>query len=1843
LISTFWAAAEIVWLCSGIFFFLCGRQNFSDQLFYNFSVNVTMSSSSNSVPIIFQVGASSNFPLVEQRFLDSVMVFGVPGRELIEGKRAVAVPFPKDDDADEAGNRKYSLASYRSKDGDLMLEAFLSDIGDRRLFADQQEHKVDAKLNQKHSIALLAHTLSMCSPASIQVLVALGPKYAEAKLDGDTFTIWEMIRNTHLHGSGRTKLRHLSEWLATKQTTSHEAYMGEIRQRGRLVLSAFGSDTHEGFIAYDSLLRALYLNGLDQAAFQRPLDEIYDKKNLSSDQVMELCQEYYLDRGSEPSTFAGKALVASTVKGPNVPFRDRPDLGVYDPSAHSKFCAHCWRFRFKAEHSQITCSYFLKSVKTARKVAAQAERLGIKALAASVPDISSPVVPTVVAPIPLSSGVSDAVSDHDVVSKYEKRVADEQHASYLAARNRLDTMSKQPYGLVCDGADMKLILDFETQHRNMESSFLPSAFHVSEACLRWWYDNCASVSIVNRLAALCQYELLKRPFQIGGVKGGITLTHVGYLSFLPKSIGLAYFSAESDVNLISLGFIQSQGGSYRSVGSDQVEVSDPSGEVVDLATVGVNRLPAVSSHLYSGVPDMACAVVTAVMPIICPDLTIHHSDAVDKYVLSLMTQDSVISMSHSTRRRLCPARLEHFNAEQRARCDRAEALHQKYHFHDDLLCEGLSAGADAEWHVTAADVRLNRRLRGKCPQCLEGKLKAKPMAASMSAPADAPGVTIVTDCHALAVKSKGGNLDSIRSIDEFSGDLQVTPIKSKHAAHLFDGFMDLVYRRYNKYGFKVHVIMSDAEPALEPVIKMLAMMGIILILVAPGHHAQRMEIHTLHLDGRKRAILAGLHYYLPTLFDVYLDCWISDSANSYPNSRSRPSTADIIIVGQRRRPHHKHPELCFGQVCLVSMFKDKRSKNASVLGTQHQQVPKSELGVCLGYSREIVDTFSFLLANGEIVPREVFEIVQIVPFGWTPRSVLRSELRPPGVYPEELPQGPIQGVVPMSAKQPNDMAPPREPVSVIDTTPVHNVPSQVVPPALPADEMRQLIREHMGIQSPAPVAQPTNVASDMLPSNDILSPLSTVDTSLAPDVESPTYCDTPSPVQRRPHSPAPYTVVTRSSRRAASGSVPMVTRSAAREGKSYYCPIYLEDVGTPELSEAELAYVYAAVATNSSAVRLAATSGSLPSSCSDPLTADETAYLDNIIAMNQAYVSCQPSYVPPVEAPSTCAAVDYSYLAESFDTRMSDELPLDEYLALMASNECLSDRHVIYKAFVACTASLSEFDVAIVAVAERFSSSNVIPIPSTKCKEVTLRAAVKNADPVRLRKSTEVEINKNVSIGAYGEFMLEAQVPSDALIVDAHVLYKLKADGRETCRIAVMGNRLEKKPTAQTFASVVSDGAKMFSLAAMQAHCELRNDDLIITDLDVVGGFLHIELNSPVPMFLRLPKNLPHPMAGRCVEIKRAIYGLQESNRLFALEMARVIIEDAGFSRTSVEAEQFVKFADGDMNCKCIVSVTVDDNLAVANDQSLVDDLSKALTERFGPLTTNVESKVHTGLEFTRYDNGALLVTQDASIARAASVVGVSHFSPVSFPVHDDFFQSLDAGAESDPVDSTVYSSLTGMLVQFLKTRHDVRLFISYLCSYNSSPCEGHYSRALHVLRYLYSTPGQGCVFKSCGGVLFSSSDAAHGLFLNGKSSTAFYLSIGEHNAPFVCSAKSQPTVATCPMTAEYYAAGSTCSEIIHYRQLSSDLGWPTSFPTDLAVDNKTAMNLANAPEVSRKSRHIFIKHHWIRELVANGLIRLVYVSTKLMRANLLTKYLPPRPFIFQRDNLFNRSALPSK
>ncbi len=67
--------------------------------------------------------------------------------------------------------------------------------------------------------------------------------------------------------------------------------------------------------------------------------------------------------------------------------------------------------------------------------------------------------------------------------------------------------------------------------------------------------------------------------------------------------------------------------------------------------------------------------------------------------------------------------------------------------------------------------------------------------------------------------------------------------------------------------------------------------------------------------------------------------------------------------------------------------------------------------------------------------------------------------------------------------------------------------------------------------------------------------------------------------------------------------------------------------------------------------------------------------------------------------------------------------------------------------------------------------------------------------------------------------------------------------------------------------------------------------------------------------------------------------------------------------------------------------------------------------------------------------------------------------------------------------------------------------------------------------------------------------------------------------------------------------------------------------PINLRADNRGAIQLTANPEFHRRTKHIEVRHHWIREKVDSKEIVITYISTKDMVADGLTKALDPKPF----------------
>ena len=74
-----------------------------------------------------------------------------------------------------------------------------------------------------------------------------------------------------------------------------------------------------------------------------------------------------------------------------------------------------------------------------------------------------------------------------------------------------------------------------------------------------------------------------------------------------------------------------------------------------------------------------------------------------------------------------------------------------------------------------------------------------------------------------------------------------------------------------------------------------------------------------------------------------------------------------------------------------------------------------------------------------------------------------------------------------------------------------------------------------------------------------------------------------------------------------------------------------------------------------------------------------------------------------------------------------------------------------------------------------------------------------------------------------------------------------------------------------------------------------------------------------------------------------------------------------------------------------------------------------------------------------------------------------------------------------------------------------------------------------------------------------------------------------------------QVTVALSTAEAEYIALGSVVQEAMWLHQLLSDLRCDVKTPMEILEDNQGAIVMAKNPVVHKRSKHIDIRHHFIR------------------------------------------------
>src|SRR3954464_11072407 len=108
--------------------------------------------------------------------------------------------------------------------------------------------------------------------------------------------------------------------------------------------------------------------------------------------------------------------------------------------------------------------------------------------------------------------------------------------------------------------------------------------------------------------------------------------------------------------------------------------------------------------------------------------------------------------------------------------------------------------------------------------------------------------------------------------------------------------------------------------------------------------------------------------------------------------------------------------------------------------------------------------------------------------------------------------------------------------------------------------------------------------------------------------------------------------------------------------------------------------------------------------------------------------------------------------------------------------------------------------------------------------------------------------------------------------------------------------------------------------------------------------------------------------------------------------------------------------------------------------------------------------------------------------------------------------------------------------------------------------------------------------------------------------------------------------VCLCPLQM-LFSAGSSCSQLVWMKQMLSEYNVTQDVMT-LYCDNLSAINISKNPIQHSRTKHIDIRHHYIRDLVENKTIVLEHVATNLQLADIFTKALDANQFENLRSKL---------
>ncbi|GKA48891.1 retrovirus-related pol polyprotein from transposon TNT 1-94 [Tanacetum coccineum] len=443
--------------------------------------------------------------------------------------------------------------------------------------------------------------------------------------------------------------------------------------------------------------------------------------------------------------------------------------------------------------------------------------------------------------------------------------------------------------------------------------------------------------------------------------------------------------------------------------------------------------------------------------------------------------------------------------------------------------------------------------------------------------------------------------------------------------------------------------------------------------------------------------------------------------------------------------------------------------------------------------------------------------------------------------------------------------------------------------------------------------------------------------------------------------------------------------------------------------------------------------------------------------------------------------------------------------------------------------------------------------------------------------------------------------PDYVMIITLKWIYKVKLDEygdvlKNKARLVAKGYRQEEGiDFEESFAPV----ARIEAIRIFIANAASKN--MTIYQMDVKTAFLNGELKEEV--YVSQPEGFVDPDHPTHVyRLKKALYGLKQAPRAWYDTLSRFLLDNK-FSKGAVDLTLFTRKTGKHI---LLVQIYVDDIIFASTDPKACEIFSYEMSSKF-QMSMMGQMSFFLGLQVSQNPEG-IFINQSKFALEILKKFGMDSCDPVDTPMVDRL--KLDEDPLGIPVDQTRFRSMVGSLMYLTASRPDLVFAVCMCARYQASPTKKHLEALKRVFWYLRGTINWGLWYpKDTAMALTAYADADH--------------------------AGCQDTRRSTSGSAQFLGD----KLILWMRSQLTDYDF-ISNKIPLYCDNRSAIALCCNNVQHSQSKHIDIRHHFIREQVEKGVVELYFVTTDYQLTDIFTKAIPRERFEFLLPRLGMKNTM---